>query len=284
MKLGAKEVHEEEAALRIASAISGPGLKLIKPKEGKVSIIAKIFGILTVNIRLLQKINSLGDIVVSTLHNNTVCTAGTIVAATRIIPLYANEEKIVEAEKTYSYGKRIIAITPFKQKKVGIIITGNEVYKSRIKDKFGEIMEKKISALGSTINDQAIVPDNILSISQVINDMKNKGSEIIVVCGGLSVDPDDVTIEGVRKSGAKIIIYGAPVIPGSMFLLAMLKNIPILGAPACVIFDETTIFDIILPRVLVGEKLRRQDITRLGHGGLCLNCIKCSFPICPFGK
>ena len=107
---------------------------------------------------------------------------------------------------------------------------------------------------------------------------------MIVVCGGLSVDPDDVTVEGVIKSGAEIISYGAPVMPGAMFLFAMWKDIPILGIPAAVIYNPTTIFDLILPRVLAGEKICREDIVKLGYGGLCLNCGKCSFPICPFGK
>jgi len=167
---------------------------------------------------------------------------------------------------------------------VGIVITGNEIFKGIIQDKFGEVIKKKSEAFGSVINHQVIVPDDSDTIAQAINETKATGSEVIIVCGGLSVDPDDVTVEGVRKSGACLISYGAPVMPGAMFLYAILDDVPILGAPAAVSHNPSTIFDLILPRVLCEEKLSREDIIELGHGGLCLNCEECSFPVCPFGK
>ena len=167
---------------------------------------------------------------------------------------------------------------------MGVVITGNEVFKGRIKDKFGDYIKGKVEPLGSSIYHQTIVPDDEELIAQAVLEMRSKGSEVIVVCGGLSVDPDDVSVEGVERSGAEIISYGAPVMPGAMFLFAMLGNIPILGAPAAVIFNETTIIDIILPRVLAGEPVSREDIVDLGHGGLCLDCDTCTYPTCPFCK
>lgn len=278
------EVHEEEAALRIAGTISGSEIEFDKPKEGRVNMKAKTLGVLQVNKDLLEKINSLGEIVVSTLHNNTVCKPGTMVAATKIIPLYTQETKVIEVEQICRQEGKVIDILPIGEKKVGVVITGNEVYHGRIEDKFGEVMQRKIEALGSVINHKVFVPDDIDLIAQAIDEMDNKGSEVIVVCGGMSIDPDDVTVDSIKQSGAEIIFYGVPVMPGTMGLYAVRKGIPVIGAPACVLHDPATIFDHLLPRILAGINITHKDIIQMGHGGLCLKCGKCRFPVCPFGK
>jgi len=277
-------VHEEEAALRIARAVSSPDMKLSSPKEGKVNIISNIDGLLKVNKALLREINAIKDIVLATLHENTICQPETIIAATKIVPLQIPEVNLEMVEELRRKQGRVLQLIPFKKKKVGIVITGNEIFNGLAEDKFGETIQKKVEALGSVVNHQTVVPDDEELIGQAINDMIDRGSEVIFVAGGLSVDPDDVTVEGVEKSGADIISYGAPVISGVMFLYAELKDVPILGAPGAVIFNQTTIIDLILPRVLAGEKISREDIIEMGHGGLCLNCDRCTFPICPFGK
>lgn len=276
------EVHEEEAALRIAEAVAGSEFELSKPREGKINIKSSISGLLKINKSLLGEINSIPNISLATLHENTICRPGTIVAGTKIIPLYIAEDRLKKIEELCRNKGNVFRIIPFKKKKVGIVITGNEIYKGRIKDKFGDYLKNKVEPLGSVINHQTIVPDDEDIIASAILEMRDKGSEVIFVCSGLSVDPDDVTVEGVKKSGAKIISYGAPVMPGAMFLLAMLGDIPILGAPAAVIFNDTTIIDVILPRVLAGEQISRQDIIDMGYGGLCLDCANCIYPICPF--
>jgi molybdopterin biosynthesis enzyme len=196
--------------------------------------------------------------------------------------LYIPEEKIEKIEKLCQVKGKVCRVIPFQAKKVGVVITGNEVYKGRIKDKFGDYIKNKVEPLGSSINHQRIVPDDEDIIAEAILEMQGKDSEVIFVCSGLSVDPDDVSVEGVERSGARIISYGAPVMPGAMFLYATLDDIPILGAPAAVIFNDTTIIDIILPRVLAGDQISRQDIINMGHGGLCLDCGDCTYPICPF--
>ena len=284
MELEEGEVHEEEAALRIAAAIGGASIEYSLPREGRVNLKAKAHGLLKIDTALLKKINSLDEILVATLHNNTVCHPGMIVAGTKIVPLFTTEAKLGEVEKMCRMGDKVIQVKPIQKKKVGVVITGNEIFKGIIQDKFGEVISKKCEDLGSAINHQTIVPDDADTIAQAIVDVKAKGSEVIVVCGGLSVDPDDSTLEGVIKSGAHIVSYGAPVMPGAMFLFALFEGIPILGAPAAVIYNPSTIFDLILPRVLCGEEICHEDIIELGHGGLCLNCEKCSFPVCPFGK
>jgi len=277
-------VHEEEAALRIAKAVSSPDMQLTSPKEGRVNISSATHGLLKVNRALLKEVNSITGVVLATLHDNTLCQPGTVVAGTKITPLYISEAKLNIVDELCQKQGKVLQVIPFKTKKVGIIVTGNEVFEGRIKDKFSETIQKKVEALGSIVNHQIIVPDDEELIGQAIDEMRDKGSEVIVVAGGLSVDPDDVTVEGVGKSGAEIISYGAPVMPGAMFLYAELGGIPLLGAPGAVIFNQTTIIDLILPRVLAGEKISREDIIELGHGGLCLDCDGCTFPVCPFGK
>lgn len=277
-------VHEEEAALRIAKAVSGADMKLTSPKEGRVNIVCANHGLLKVNKALLKEINSIGDIVLATLHDNTVCQPETVIAATKINPLHIAEAKLEKLEEMCRKKGKVVETIPFEKKKVGIIITGNEVFNGLIEDKFGEILRKKIEALGSVVNHQTVVPDDEELIGQAVKDMAASGSEVIITAGGLSVDPDDVTLEGVEKSGARIVSYGAPVMPGAMLLYAELGDVPIVGAPGAVIFNQATVIDLILPRVLVGEKITREDIIEMGHGGLCLNCDGCTFPVCPFGK
>jgi len=284
MELVPGEIHEEEAALRIAMAIAGSNIEFSKPSEGKINLKARITGLLKVNASLLKEIISLGEITIATLHSNTVCQAGTIVAGTKVTPLIISEDKVKKVEQKCQSQGKVIDVIPIKKKRMGIVITGNEVFEGRIEDGFGEVIQRKVEPLGSVIEHKIIVPDDANMIAKALKELKAKGCEIIVACGGLSVDPDDVTVAGIRNSGAEIVSYGAPVIPGAMFLYAIWEGIPILGVPAAVIYNPITILDLILPRVLAEERIYREDIVELGHGGLCLGCQKCTFPICPFGK
>jgi molybdopterin biosynthesis enzyme len=278
------EVHEEEAALRIARAISGDFLEWSSPKEGRVNIKSQVSGLLKVNISLLKQVNSLGDIVVTTRQDNTACEEGDIVAATKIIPLYTTENKLEKLETICKAYGNVIEVKPFLPKKFGVVVTGNEVYSGLIEDGFVDLIARKVSPFGCDIVYKKIVPDDEAVIAQAIVEARDRGSEVICVCGGLSVDPDDVTVEGVKHSGAEIVIYGVPVMPGAMFLYARLSDIPVLGLPAAFLHNETTVFDLILPRIMADEEIHKEDFIELGYGGLCLNCELCNFPICPFGK
>jgi molybdopterin biosynthesis enzyme len=284
MKLEENEIHEEEAALRIAAAISGEGVEFTKPSEGRVNLKSTMHGLLKINIELLKELNSIGDILISTLHNNTVAHLGMMVTGTKIVPLFTDEERIIRAEQLCKIGGKVTEIKPFKIKNVGIVITGSEIYKGRIQDKFTDIMKRKCADMSAEITNQAVVPDDKKKIAEAVCNAKNAGSEAIIVCGGLSIDPDDVTVDGVRESGAEIISYGAPVMPGAMFLYAKLDGIPIMGAPAAASYNPRTVIDLVLPRILCGEDLNLSDVIDMGYGGLCQNCAKCTFPVCPFGK
>ena len=275
-------LHENDAAIRLKDLVCGTGLEFGEIKEGKINFIAKKDGLLKIDKEELLKINMLGDIIVSTIHNNTPVKKGEIVGATRVIPLVIDEEKIIEAEKTVKKG--IINIEDIKGKKVFMITTGSEVYHGRIKDAFGPAVKKKLEYYGCELVNQTILPDDKDKIVAEIKIALKEGAEMIVCTGGMSVDPDDVTPTAIKECGAELISYGAPVLPGAMFLLSYYGDIPILGLPGCVMYSKRTVFDLVLPRVLADEKLTMRDLALYGHGGLCLNCKVCTFPHCSFGK
>ncbi len=271
-------------ARRLGRAIAGSGLELTEPKEGRVNLKTEFPGLLKVDVELLREINSFGEVIVSTLHDQTLCQAGTLVAGTRTMHLTISDSLLRRIERICQNRGGVVRLFPLKMKRVGAVITGNEVYKGRIKDGFADVIRRKVMDLGSVLERETIVPDDADIIGQSIIEFIKSGVKAIVVCGGLSKDPDDCTCEGVRRSGAEIVIYGAPVLPGSMFLYAVCKGIPIIGAPACVLYSPRTILDVILPRVLTDQRVSREEIIELGHGGLCLGCNTCYFPSCPFGK
>ena len=284
LNLSANHLHEDDAALRIARAICGQKLHWTDPSEGKSNIISEADGIVKVDRAALLKINKLGKIIVSTLKNNFPVRKDQIVAATRIIPLTLNVKKIERLENIAQQQHPVIKIMPYRQLKVGAVVTGSEIYDGIIKDEFDKYVGKKVSAYGSRIIKKILVPDKVAAIAKAVAELMNLGCDLILTTGGLSVDPDDVTRQGVRKIGAEVIAYGAPVLPGAMFLYARLKGTPILGLPACVYYHESTIFDLMYPRVLAGDRISKNEIAEMGHGGLCLNCVRCQFPVCPFGK
>ncbi len=277
-------LHENDAAIRLSRTMAKGGLKFTEPKEGKVNLLAAVDGLLKIDVERLEAVNEIDQIVVGTLHTDRVVKAGEQVAGCRVVPLVIAEEKIIQAERICQETGGIIEVKPLKHHKAGLVTTGGEVFSGRIKDAFGPIIKKKLETLGSTLVKQVFVPDDVEKIAQAVQEFKVQGMDLILTTGGMSVDPDDLTPTGLKTAGAEIVAYGAPVLPGAMFLLAYLEGTPVLGLPGCVMYHKTTIFDLILPRVLCGEVLTRRDLVKLGHGGLCLNCEVCTFPHCHFGK
>ena len=201
----------------------------------------------------------------------------------RVVPFVISKEKMEGIQKQFK-PHPLITVKPYKAYKISVVTTGNEVYCGRIKDTFGPVIREKVEAYGLTYKGQTIVPDQVERIQEAIQKGIDEGADLIICTGGMSVDPDDVTPLAIQKVGAQIITYGAPVLPGAMFLLAYKGNIPILGLPGCVMYQRRTIFDLVFPRILTGERVGRETITKLGHGGLCLDCKVCHFPNCSFGK
>ena len=235
-------------------------------------------------VRLLRSINETGDVICSTLHQHTVCRKGMTVAATRIIPVAMDEGRFQGILDDVKRQAPLLRILPFIRKNVGVVVTGEEVYSGRVPDSSMEIFTPKVAAFGGEIIAHAVCPDDAAVIGETVAGMVRDGCEIVIATGGLSVDPDDVTLEGIEKSGAKVVSYGSPILPGAMFACAYLDGVPILGIPAAVFYFPTTVLDIFLPRAMADDPIGRGDVVALGHGGLCLNCKKCTYPICPFGK
>ncbi len=267
MELEKDEVHEEDAALRLAKAAAGSHLVLSDPSEGRINLIAEISGLLKVDANLLYCFNSLGDLMMATLPSNRHVRKGEVVAGTRTIPVVVKDELIRRAEALCK-ARPIVEILPMPARRVHLIVTGSEVYSGRIQDGFEPVVRKKLAELGSELADKKLATDDPEQIATLIQDARNAGAELILVSGGMSVDPDDKTPEGIRRSGARIESHGFPVLPGSMFLMAYLDTTPILGLSGCVLHDAFSAFDILLPRLLAGDKITRAEIMALGHGGL----------------
>jgi molybdopterin biosynthesis enzyme len=284
LQLSADQVHEDAAAQRIAAAAAGTGIKLSVPSEGRVNLIAEYSGLLKVDVAALNKLNSIEDVVFATLHRNHRVAAGQSVAGTRVIPLIVTERQVADAEQVCADNQPIITIKPFTSLDVGMVTTGSEVFQGRIKDQFGPVVEKKFKALGSRIIRQIFVADEVEKTVEAVRALIADGAQMVVLTGGMSVDPDDRTPAGIRGTGARVITYGAPLFPGAMFMLAYIDDIPVLGLPGCVMYHKTSVFDLIVPRLLAGEILNREDIVQLGHGGFCAGCPECRYPACAFGK
>lgn len=312
------EMHEDDAAYALANALMGEGVKMEgEPKEGKINIIAGRDGLLKINKEALFKFNMLGDVMCATLHNNTVVKKGQLVAGTRAIPLVVKKSVVEEAVAICkeiqsskfkvqnpsalslqpSASSGVIEVKELRRPKAAIVITGNEVYYGRIRDAFAPIISKKIKEFDGEIVGIYYAPDDVEFIEARLRELLEVGADLLITTGGMSVDPDDVTRFAIRRLGATDITYGSSVLPGAMFLIAYISAtatsplhrftdspIPILGIPACGMYHKTTIFDLILPRVLAGERIGREELAELGHGGLCLNCKECRYPVCPFGK
>ncbi len=277
-------LHENDAARRIARAAAGQGIELTEPREGKVNLVASRRGLLKINVEALTDVNDIEEVVVATQHTNLLVEKGDIAAGTRVIPLIIKKEKIERVEEICRTTGPLVEIKPLQSLRTGLITTGSEVYHGRVKDRFGPVVMEKLENFGCPVTRQVLLPDDSQQISATIRELIAGGTEMVIVTGGMSVDPDDATPGGVKATGAQVISYGAPLFPGAMFLLAYLDDIPILGLPGCVMYHKISVFDLVLPRILAGEKLTRRDLTRLGHGGLCLNCPECRYPVCPFGK
>ncbi len=276
----ADDVHEEEAARRIATAAAGENITLVEKGEGKVELHAAVDGLLKIDTDALENLIDDDAVMFAAIHQNVVVRQGELLAGTRVIPLFVKESVVARAESIGTF----IRVVPLRNMRVGLVTTGSEIYHGLIQDKFGDVLRRKFASYGSTVIEQLFADDDDQMIADCIRRLKQAGAELIAVTGGMSVDPDDRTPAGIRCAGVKIETYGAPVLPGAMFLLGYLDEVPVVGLPGCVMYHGTSVFDLVVPRLLAGEHVTRRDIKKLGHGGLCRNCATCTYPNCGFGK
>lgn len=279
----AGEIHEEDCALRMAAMAPVQGAHYTAPSEGKVLLMADTRGMLRVDTELLREINSIGDITISTLPDHYPVESGARLASMRIVPLVTKEEQIIAAERLCAQ-RKLLDLRPYAHQKIGVIITGSEVYSGRIKDKFEPVVRRKMESYPAEILGVTICDDDL---DMIINSAKAylaKGADFLIFTGGMSVDPDDLTPTAIRRLGAQVVSHGVPSQPGNMTLVAYLSDVAILGVPGAAISLPTTIFDVLLPQIFTGDKLTKDDLIRLGDGGLCQMCRACHFPNCTFGR
>ena len=279
----AGEIHEEDAALRMAAMAPVSGAHYTGPSEGKVLLIADTEGMFRVDTELLKEINSIGDITISTLPDHYPVKPGMRLASMRIVPLVTKEEQIIRAEALCA-GRRLLNLLPYRPLKTGIIITGSEIYHGRIQDKFEAVARAKLSRYPGEVLGAVICDDDLDMLVDAAQRFLAQGADFLIFSGGMSVDPDDLTPSAIRKLGCDVVSHGVPSQPGNMTLIAYLNDVPVMGVPGAAISLPTTIFDVMLPQVFAGEKFTKQDLIRLGNGGLCQLCPACHFPNCTFGR
>ncbi|WP_135554888.1 molybdopterin-binding protein [Paenibacillus cymbidii] len=262
-------LHEDDAAERMARAAAGDRLTFTEPHEGKVSLRAATRGLAVVDRSFVDEVNAIEHVVFSTVLDRTVVDERQTLASTRVIPLVVEEDIVRRVEEAASKrGAAPIGVKPFRPLKVGVVTTGSEVFKGRITDKFGPIVREKVANFGSEVIEQRFAPDESDAIVGEIRYFLERQADLILVTGGMSVDPDDRTPGAIKQAGARIVSYGTPMLPGSMLMMAYIGDIPIMGLPGCVMHDPYTSFDVLLPRVCAGERIERHEITALGYGGL----------------
>ena len=279
----AGEIHEEDAALRMAQMAPVEGAHYTAPSEGKVLLIADMPGFFRVNTQLLEKINRIGDLTISTLPDHYPVQPGMRLASMRIVPLVTQETQIAEAENICRETP-LLSLYPYRPLKAGIIITGSEIYHGRIQDRFEAVCRKKLSAFPGSIVGTVICDDDLDMLVQAARNLLAQGADFLIFSGGMSVDPDDLTPTAIRQLGCRIISHGVPSQPGNMSLIAYLDHIPVLGVPGAAISMPTTLFDVLLPQVYAGIPFTKDDLVRMADGGLCQLCASCHFPNCTFGR
>jgi len=283
LDLDPDEVHEDEAASALGLALCGEGVRPAgPPAEGKVSLVAAVPGLLRVDREALLRFNLVPDVCCASRHDDSMVAAGETVAATRAIPLLLSRARFEEALSSAAGG--VFSILPIPSLEVGLVVTGTEVYRGLIEDRFAPVIREKLERFGCRLRPPVFAPDDREEIAAAIRTHLEAGVGLVVVAGGMSVDPDDVSRQAILAVGARDVVYGTPVLPGAMFLWGRLGQVPVIGVPACTIFYRATVLDLVLPRVLLGETISREYLAGLGHGGLCLNCPDCRYPVCPFGK
>ena len=277
-------LHEDEGAARLAALCRNEHMTLSDPKEGKIEVFASCCGLLLVDSQRLTAVNSVGDVMIATRHGNTAVRKGDKLAGVRVIPLVIPAVVLEKAEAAAG-NRPILSIRPWKRKTAAIVITGSEVKEGRIKDEFSPVVMDKLASYGVETKWTACPGDGVEQVANAVTQARKTGADIIVCTGGMSVDPDDSTPGGIRAAGAEVVSYGAPVLPGAMFLLGYFDDgTPIMGLPGCVMYAGATIFDLVLPKIVADVPVTRADLASMGEGGLCLGCKPCRYPVCPFGK
>lgn len=299
-------VHENEAAAAFGARMPGEGVVMDEAiREGKVNFRAARRGLLWVDRPRLARFNRTPDVMCASRRTGAVVDEGGRVAASRAIPLYLSRENFLRACSVLDQGP-LFSVLPLRRARVGILVTGTEVFQGLIEDRFQPVIERKVKALDCELVHALKVPDEAARIREGVELLLERGADLIVTTAGLSVDPDDVTRKGLLDAGLVVgpdcgedagagpdagaggALYGMPILPGAMSLAGRIRHggreAQVMGVPACALFHRITAFDVLLPYVLANAPLSREFLSELGHGGLCLECKSCTYPKCGFAR
>ena len=277
-------LHENEAALGFARLMAGDGVEFTEPpREGKITFSAGRAGLFVLQRKILERFNLIPEVVCACRQNYQVVAKGEPLAACRSVPLYLSREYFNNARGILAQGP-LFQVLPLRQARVGLLVTGNEVFHGLVDDKFIPLIKAKVEKLGGSLVSADIVADDQQVIAKSVGELLSSGADLLITTAGLSVDPDDVTRQGLLDAGLEDFLYGAPILPGAMTLIGRIGAIQVLGVPACGLYHQTTSLDLLLPRLMAGLTISRLDLAQMAEGGFCLSCDTCVFPKCPFGK
>ena len=254
-------VHENDAAERLLALCGQENMIRSGVKEGKIELKAACDGVFLVDSARLVAVNSQDEVMIATRKGG------------------------MAVREQAAGDKPLLSLKPYVRKTACIVATGGEVKKGLIKDTFTPVVIDKLKTYGIETLEVVYSGDGVENVRDAVLTMREKKPDMILCTGGMSVDPDDNTPGGIKAAGANIIAYGAPVLPGAMFLLGYFDDgMPVMGLPGCVMYAGATVFDLVLPKIAADVPVTRADLVALGEGGLCLGCKPCHYPICPFGK
>lgn len=286
MEMSPGDVHEDDAALALGGVLCGDNLRLTQPEEGRCNLVAEKSGLLWYIAETVNRVNQDPDWVLSALAPHRPVLAGQTVAGFRIRPLVLEDYRVERAVAAVR-GSKPFKILPFENLKVGLVTTGKEIFDKRVEDAFRPKLDEKLSRLSGTVIGQRYSRDTVEEISQAVRAFIEEGAEVIICTGGMSVDADDKTPGAIRSVCRKISFQGTPALPGAMLMLGWAKpktgerEIAVIGAPACVAFDDRTALDKLLPFIFAG--IEPGDLVRRwGVGGMCEHCHVCHYPSCSF--
>ena len=275
VRMEAGDVHEDEAARRLAKVVAGPGVIVHGPAESQVRLSAEVNGIFKVEVQRLQALNSIEDISIFTLFDGQLVSKGKTIAGVKVTPFVVPEARLREAERVAAAGEAVIRVLAFRPMRVAVLV--RERLEAAQREKFQASIEMKVAWFGSAISEIRYVADDVGAVEAAVGGLLGD-ADLLLTAGANATDPLDPTLVALERLGARMEKQGAPAHPGSAVWLAYLSDKPIFGVAACGMFSRATVLDLILPRLFTGARVTAGDFNSLGHGGLLSKDMAFRFP------
>ncbi|MCC6315368.1 MAG: molybdopterin-binding protein [Thermomicrobiales bacterium] len=269
------EIHEDQAALRLAAAVAGPGLERRGPSQSRYNLVAAHKGQVRVDVDRLRAINRVPGMAVFTLHNRVATVPGKVVTGVKITPVATPESALVAAERIAA-GEPIVQVAPFQPLVVGVI--SSEGMSDRVRQRFRDIVTRKMGWYGARVLRFVEVPPEADAVGEAVAALRADGADVILSAGGNTIDPLDPALAALQRMGAEMVRFGAPVHPGSMFWMAYLDETPVVNLASCGMYAKASVADLVLPTVMSGARVDIDELADLGYGGLLDRGMAFKFP------